>query len=266
MFIPLAIACCYAESLPHPHFKELGIAQERQYRNPGGNMEGKEMRNGISGSAIWAVATTATSNGSVNSMHDSYTPIGGLILLTLMKIGEVVYGGVGSGLYGMQAYIFVAVFVAGLMVGRTPEYLGKKVEAYEVKMASLVLLIPIMAVLAGTATAFIVLPSNAGAINVGPHAFTEVLYAFTSWQRLRRTGWQHSFLQSSPWNMHVHRPVHSGHMHVGDGRFIGGQKDHPDKFGKLAYLYSPLCFLADSGHLDCWRVSFPPGTGLRTDC
>ena len=119
--------------------------------NPGGNMEGKEVRFGVANSALWATATTAASNGSVNSMHDSYTPLGGMVPLWLMQLGEVIYGGVGSGLYGMLAFVIVAVFVAGLMVGRTPEYLGKKIEAYEMKMASLILLIPVFTVLVGTA-------------------------------------------------------------------------------------------------------------------
>ena len=114
---------------------------------PGGNMEGKEVRFGIAQSAIWAAATTAACNGSVNSMHDSFTPLGGLVPMWLMQLGEVVFGGVGSGLYGMLVFAIIAVFVAGLMVGRTPEYLGKKIEAFEMKMAALVILIPPMVVL-----------------------------------------------------------------------------------------------------------------------
>ena len=116
-------------------------------------MEGKEVRFGIANSALWATATTAASNGSVNSMHDSFTPLGGLVPLFLMQLGEVIFGGVGSGLYGMLIFAIIAVFIAGLMVGRTPEYLGKKIEAYEMKMASLVILIPPLVVLVGTAIA-----------------------------------------------------------------------------------------------------------------
>ena len=122
-------------------------------------MEGKEVRFGIANSALWATATTAASNGSVNSMHDSFTPLGGLVPMWLMQLGEVVYGGVGSGLYGMLVFAIIAVFVAGLMVGRTPEYLGKKIEAYEMKMAALVILIPPAVVLIGTAVA-VVTPSG----------------------------------------------------------------------------------------------------------
>jgi K+-transporting ATPase ATPase A chain len=147
---------------------------------PGGNMEGKELRFGIALSALWATATTAASNGSVNSMHDSYTPLGGLVPMWLMQLGEVVFGGVGSGLYGMLAFAIVAVFVAGLMVGRTPEYLGKKIEAYEMKMASLMILIPPALVLVGTAVAVAHPLGRAGMANPGAHGFSEVLYAFSS--------------------------------------------------------------------------------------
>src|SRR5262249_8639967 len=141
----------------------------------GGTMEGKEARFGPAESALWATATTAASNGSVNAMHDSFTPLGGLVPLVLIQLGEVIYGGVGSGLYGMLAFVFVAVFVAGLMVGRTPEYLGKKIEAYEMKMASLVILIPPFLVLFGTAIAVISRAGRATIFNPGVHAFTEVL-------------------------------------------------------------------------------------------
>jgi K+-transporting ATPase ATPase A chain len=146
----------------------------------GGNMEGKEVRFGIANSALWATATTAASNGSVNSMHDSYTPLGGLVPMWLMQLGEVVFGGVGSGLYGMLAFAIIAVFVAGLMVGRTPEYLGKKIEAYEMKMASLMILIPPAIVLIGAAIAVVHPSGKAGMANPGAHGFSEVLYAFSS--------------------------------------------------------------------------------------
>jgi K+-transporting ATPase ATPase A chain len=147
--------------------------------SPGGNMEGKEVRFGLAQSAIWVAATTAASNGSVNAMHDSLTPLGGLVPMVLMQLGEVVFGGVGSGLYGMLAFAIVAVFVAGLMVGRTPEYLGKKIGAYEMKMASLAILAPCIAVLVGTAVAAAG-PGRAGVLNQGAHAFSEILYAFSS--------------------------------------------------------------------------------------
>ncbi|MCY3017605.1 MAG: potassium-transporting ATPase subunit KdpA [Planctomycetota bacterium] len=163
--------------------RSLGLTVDEEVpRNaqPGGNMEGKETRFGIADSAIWATATTAASNGSVNSMHDSYTPLGGLVPMWMIQLGEVSFGGAGSGLYGMLAFVIVAVFVAGLMVGRTPEYLGKKIEAYEMKMASLMILIPPLLVLGGTAVAVVCDPGRAGMGNRGAHGFSEVLYAYSS--------------------------------------------------------------------------------------
>jgi len=143
-------------------------------------MEGKEVRFGIANSALWATATTAASNGSVNSMHDSFTPLGGLVPMWMIQLGEVVYGGVGSGLYGMLAFAIIGVFVAGLMVGRTPEYLGKKIESYEMKMASVMILIPPAIVLIGTAIGVLAPAGKAGMANPGIHGFSEVLYAFSS--------------------------------------------------------------------------------------
>ncbi len=169
-----------AEAAGNPRLAALGVDQQASNLNPGGNMEGKEVRFGVPNSALWATATTAASNGSVNSMHDSFTPLGGLVPLVMMHFGEVVFGGVGSGLYGMLAFVIVAVFVAGLMVGRTPEYLGKKIEAYEMKMASLLILIMPLIVLGFTALAVITPAGRAGPPNPGPHGFSEILYAFSS--------------------------------------------------------------------------------------
>jgi K+-transporting ATPase ATPase A chain len=174
------LAVCYVAEQNGAVFVKQGVDHTAGALQPGGNMEGKEVRFGIAGSALWATATTSASNGSVNSMHDSYTPIGGLVPMWLMQLGEVVYGGVGSGLYGMLVFAIIAVFVAGLMVGRTPEYLGKKIEAYEMKMASLVILVPPAVVLIGTALAVVVSAGKAGMLNVGPHGFSEALYAFSS--------------------------------------------------------------------------------------
>jgi K+-transporting ATPase ATPase A chain len=179
MFVVL-LGVCYVAEQGGAVFAKQGVDHTASALQPGGNMEGKEVRNGIASSALWATATTSASNGSVNSMHDSYTPIGGLVPMWLMQLGEVVYGGVGSGLYGMLAFAIVAVFVAGLMVGRTPEYLGKKIEAYEMKMASLMILIPPAVVLIGTAIAVATPAGKAGMLNVGPHGFSEALYAFSS--------------------------------------------------------------------------------------
>jgi K+-transporting ATPase ATPase A chain len=180
IFLALLSLSLWAEQQGTPMLASLGVDQTARPLQPGGNMEGKELRFGISASVLWSVATTAASNGSVNSMHDSYTPLGGLAAMWLMQLGEVVYGGVGSGLYGMLAFVIIAVFIAGLMVGRTPEYLGKKIETYEMKMAALIVLIPPMLVLLGTALA-VVLPLATGAVaNEGPHGFSEILYALSS--------------------------------------------------------------------------------------
>jgi K+-transporting ATPase ATPase A chain len=180
IFVALLAVTVWSEQGGNPAFTKMGVDQTQSNINPGGNMEGKEVRNGVANSALWATATTAASNGSVNSMHDSNMPLGGMIPLWLIHLGEVIYGGVGSGLYGMLAFVIVAVFVAGLMVGRTPEYLGKKIEAYEMKMASLILLIPVFTALVGTAVGVLSPAGRATIYNPGPHGFTEVLYAFSS--------------------------------------------------------------------------------------
>jgi len=174
IFIPLLILCYSAEQAGNPLLAAIGIDAS------GGNMEGKELRFGVTNSALWATATTAASNGSVNAMHDSFSPLGGLVPMVLMQLGEIVFGGVGSGLYGMIAFAIVAVFIAGLMVGRTPEYLGKKIEAFEVKMAAIVILIPCCFSLLGTAIASVTAAGVAGISNPGPHGFSQMLYAFSS--------------------------------------------------------------------------------------
>jgi len=180
IFVPLLFACVVFEQQGNPALHALGVDQVASSLQSGGNMEGKDVRFGIASSAMWAAATTAASNGSVNAMHDSFTPLGGLIPMWLIQLGEVVFGGVGSGLYGMLAFAIIAVFVSGLMVGRTPEYLGKKVEIFEMKMASLVILFPAATVLIGTAIAVLCKAGKAGALNGGPHGFSEILYAFSS--------------------------------------------------------------------------------------
>jgi len=190
LFVPLLAVCYWAEQIGNPKLSALGVDQAVSALSSGGNMEGKEVRYGIANSTLWAAATTAASNGSVNSMHDSFTPLGGLVPMWLIQLGEVIFGGVGSGLYGMLAFAIITVFVAGLMVGRTPEYLGKKIEAYEMKMASIIILIPCAVVLIGTAVAVVgpgleypgtspgEVKSNLN--NLGAHGFSEVLYAFSS--------------------------------------------------------------------------------------
>lgn len=147
---------------------------------PGGNMEGKDVRFGVAASALWATATTSASNGSVNSMHDSYTPLGGLVLLVNMLTGEVIFGGVGAGMYGMFVYIILAVFIAGLMVGRTPEYLGKKIEPREMKAVMAAILVFPVLILLWLAFAAVNSYGTDNLNNLGPHGFSEMLYAFTS--------------------------------------------------------------------------------------
>jgi len=180
IFLPLLAVTEGFEQAGNPLFKAAGVDQTASALQPGGNMEGKEVRNGIADSALWATATTATSNGSVNSMHDSYTPIAGMVPLVMMHLGEVIYGGIGTGLYDMLVFVILAAFVAGLMVGRTPEYLGKKIEAFEMKMASVVVLVMPTIVLIGTALGVATAAGRAGVSNPGPHGFSEILYAFTS--------------------------------------------------------------------------------------
>ena len=180
IFLPMLGLCVWSESHGNPELARLEVDQSISDAGPGGNMEGKEVRFGIANSALWATATTSASNGSVNSMHDSYTPLGGLVAMCMMQLGEVVFGGVGSGLYGMLMFAIITVFVAGLMVGRTPEYLGKKIEAFEMKMASLVILIPPLLVLVGTALAVMTETGRTAVANSGPHGFSEILYAFSS--------------------------------------------------------------------------------------
>jgi len=172
LFVVMAAGVMTAEHQAHPGFAALGIE--------GGNMEGKETRFGIDASALFAAVTTAASCGAVNSMHDSFTPLGGAVPLLLMQFGEVVFGGVGSGLYGMLVFAIMAVFIAGLMIGRTPEYLGKKIQAYEMKMTSVAILVTPVLVLAGTAIAVLAAAGRVGVANPGAHGFSEILYAFSS--------------------------------------------------------------------------------------
>jgi len=182
VFVALLAVAVGAEQSGNPAFTQMGIDQTASDLQPGGNMEGKELRFGVPNSALWATATTVASNGSVNAMHDSFTPLGGLVALFNMQMGEVIFGGVGSGLYGMLIFAIIAVFIAGLMVGRTPEYLGKKIESYEMKMASIGILVMPITVLVGTASAVLAPGGLATIYNTtpAPHGFSEVLYAFSS--------------------------------------------------------------------------------------
>jgi K+-transporting ATPase ATPase A chain len=180
IFIPLALGVTAAEQGGNPILHSLAIDQHASALQAGGNMEGKETRFGITASSLFTAITTGASCGAVNNMHDSLTPLGGLVPMWLMQLGEVIFGGVGSGLYGMLAFAVVAVFIAGLMVGRTPEYIGKKIEAYEMKMASLAVLIPCALVVIGTAIAVMTPSAAANVGNPGTHGFSEILYAVSS--------------------------------------------------------------------------------------
>lgn len=180
IFVVTTVIVLIAEQQAHPALRTLGIDQAVSALQSGGNMEGKETRFGISASALFAAVTTAASCGAVNAMHDSFMPLGGMVPLMLMQFGEVVFGGVGSGLYGMLIFAILAVFIAGLMIGRTPEYLGKKIQSFEMKMASIVILVTPVQVLAGTAIAVMFDPGKVGSANPGAHGFSEILYAFSS--------------------------------------------------------------------------------------
>ena len=180
LFVGFLAVTEYAELQGNPAITALGVDQTASAGQSGGNMEGKETRFGIINSALFATITTAASCGAVNSMHDSFMPLGGMVPMAQIQLGEVIFGGVGSGLYGMLIYAVIAVFLAGLMIGRTPEYLGKKLEAFDIKMASLVILIPPLIILGGTALAVMVEAGKGGVANPGAHGFSEILYAFSS--------------------------------------------------------------------------------------
>ncbi|MER2531869.1 MAG: potassium-transporting ATPase subunit KdpA [Candidatus Competibacter sp.] len=180
LFVVMVIAAISFEQQGNPLFAAAGVDQTASAIQAGGNMEGKETRFGIADSGLFATITTSASCGAVIAMHDSFTPLGGMVPLVMMQLGEMVFGGVGSGLYGMLVFAIMAVFIAGLMIGRTPEYLGKKIEAYEMKMTAIAILVTPLLVLGGTAIAIMAHAGQAGIFNPGPHGFSEVLYAFTS--------------------------------------------------------------------------------------
>jgi K+-transporting ATPase ATPase A chain len=180
IFVVMAVVATWAEQRGNPAIAALGVDQAHGVLQAGGNMEGKETRFGIVSSALFATITTAASCGAVNAMHDSFTPLGGLVPMWLIELGEVVFGGVGSGLYGMLIFAIMAVFIAGLMIGRTPEYIGKKIESFEMKMTSIVILVTPFLVLTGTAIAVMSEQGRLGIFNPGAHGFSEILYALSS--------------------------------------------------------------------------------------
>jgi K+-transporting ATPase ATPase A chain len=180
IFVVAVMAITPAEQAGNPLLTPLGVDQTSSALQPGGNMEGKEARFGINASTLFATITTAASCGAVNTMHDSFTPLGGMVPIVMIELGEVVFGGVGSGLYGMLIFAILAVFIAGLMIGRTPEYLGKKIEVHEMKLTSIAILVTPILVLAGTAIAVMAGAGQAGIANPGAHGFSEILYALSS--------------------------------------------------------------------------------------
>ena len=180
MFVIAVVVITPAEQAGNPLIGALGVDQTASAMQSGGNMEGKEVRYGINASSLFAVITTAASCGAVNGMHDSFTPLGGMVPMVMMQLGEVVFGGTGSGLYGMLVFAILAVFIAGLMIGRTPEYLGKKIEAHEMKLTSIAILVTPIVVLLGTAIAVLATDGKAGIANPGAHGFSEIFYAFSS--------------------------------------------------------------------------------------
>jgi len=180
IFVAMAAAAVWAEQQGNPLLAQLGVDQAHSALQAGGNMEGKEARLGIDASALFATITTAASCGAVNAVHDSFTPLGGLVPMWLMQLGEVVFGGAGSGLYGMLIFAIMAVFIAGLMIGRTPEYIGKKIQSFEMKMTSIVILVTPFLVLVGAAIAVMAEQGRAGIFNPGAHGFSEILYALSS--------------------------------------------------------------------------------------
>jgi K+-transporting ATPase ATPase A chain len=180
LFVTLFAICDHSEQLGNPRVAALGVDQAASALQPGGNMEGKEARFGIANSTLFATITTGTSCGAVNSMHDSFTPLGGFVPLFNMMLGEVVFGGVGTGLYSMLIFAIIGVFIAGLMIGRTPEYLGKKIESFEMKMSSIAILVMPFIVLLGTAIGVSTAAGQAAVANPGAHGFSEILYSFTS--------------------------------------------------------------------------------------
>jgi K+-transporting ATPase ATPase A chain len=180
IFVAMALVALWAEQQGNPSFAHLGVDQSHSALQPGGNMEGKEARFGITASALFATITTSASCGAINAVHDSFTPLGGLVPMWLIQLGEVVFGGVGSGLYGMLIFAVMAVFIAGLMIGRTPEYIGKKIQSFEMKMTSIVILVTPFLVLVGTAIAVMAQQGRAGIFNPGAHGFSEILYALSS--------------------------------------------------------------------------------------
>ncbi len=268
LFVGLLAVAYVNEQNGNPALTALGVDQAASATQSGGNMEGKEVRFGIANSALWATATTSASNGSVNAMHDSFTPLGGLVPMWLMQLGEVVFGGVGSGLYGMLVFAIIAVFIAGLMIGRTPEYLGKKIEAFDVKMASIVILVPPLLVLVGTAVGVMADAGKAGILNPGAARFLGdpvrlLLRQQQQRQRLRRTLGQHALLQLGARARDVLRALLAGGPDTRHRGLAGGQETHPERAGDDADAHAALRRAPDRHRAARRRPDVHPGAGAR---
>ena len=254
-----------------PQIAQGGAVDISTAGQAGGNMEGKETRFGIATSGTWAAFTTAALNGSVNSMHDSYTPLGGMIPMLLMMLGEVVYGGVGRGLYGMLAFAILTVFIAGLMVGRTPEYLGKKIEPYEMKMAVLICLATPIGILVGSGIAP-VLPATADSLNnPGAHGLSEVLYIRLC-RRQQRVGVCRGFNANTPFLntsiglVMLFCTVPADVRSTGHCGQYGAEKEGCSQRGNAADPQCNVYLLTDCGGFADRCAEFLPGTGAGTNC
>ncbi|WP_441295024.1 potassium-transporting ATPase subunit KdpA [Luteibacter sp. 9145] len=266
IFVPLTVGLVAAEQAGNPALHGLAIDAQASGLQAGGNMEGKETRFGIAASGLFAAITTAASCGAVNTMHDSLTPLGGLVPMWLMQLGEVIFGGVGSGLYGMLAFAVVAVFIAGLMVGRTPEYLGKKIEAHEMKMASLAVLLPCALVVIGTAIAVMSKAGVAGVSNPGRSwlqrdALRGQLGGEQQWQRVRWPVGKHAVLERSARYLHVPVPLPAGDRDAGHGRFARGEEACPRERRDTAHAHAAVHHAACLHRHRRGRADLPPGTG-----
>ena len=269
IFVLAVVAVTSLEQQGNPQLAALGVDAAAGALQPGGNMEGKEARFGVAASALFAAVTTAASCGAVNAMHDSFTPLGGAVPLMLMQLGEVVFGGVGSGLYGMLVFAILTVFIAGLMIGRTPEYLGKKIEPYEMKMTAVVILVTPLLVLLGTAVALTSPAGAAGPGNPGPHGYHRdplraQLGGQQQRQRLRRPVGQHAVLQPAARGGDVVRALRRDRAGAGDRRQPGGQ-EAPAGHGRHAADARAAFRRAADRHGAAGRAAeLHPGTGPRS--
>jgi K+-transporting ATPase ATPase A chain len=274
LFLAGAGAIYAAEAPGNPAFAAMHIDQAASALQAGGNMEGKEVRFGIANSSLFANVTTDASCGAVNAMHDSLMPLAGMIPIVNMMLGEIIFGGVGSGLYGMLLFAILAVFIAGLMVGRTPEYLGKKIEAREVKMAMLAILVLPLSILGFTALAVVLRDGLAGPLNSGPHGYSEILYAYTSATAnngsafaglTANTPFYNSTLGFDARFRDADRPLPDDRTDAGSRRIAGGQEDRAAVRRHVPNAWRIVRWPSDRRHPDSWRPDLFPGALARPD-